>query len=97
MICDRAPETQGVVASLIGALPRQNVTEIANLITMIATGCYRVVSWDLELFGTLENYVINAQASFCDWILEGQLFFYHIRHLLLLTERLLLYTLILSR
>jgi len=71
MTLDRAPETQGVVASLIGALPRQNVTEIANLITMIATGCYRVISWDLELFGTLENYVTNAQSSFCDWILEG--------------------------
>ena len=40
---------------------------------MIATGCYRVVTYDLELFGTLDNYVANASANFCDWILEGEL------------------------
>jgi hypothetical protein len=60
-----------VVSSLVGALPRQNITEIANLITAIATGRYRVVTHDAQLFGTLENYIDIAVPAFCDWVLEG--------------------------
>lgn len=55
---------------MVGSLPRQNLAEIANLITMIATGQYRVPAWDTDLFGALEDYIAGATPAFCDWVID---------------------------
>ncbi|KAJ9111090.1 hypothetical protein QFC19_001288 [Naganishia cerealis] len=63
------PESQGIISTNITALPRQNLQEVGKLVEAIATGRYRVPSYDVNMFATLEGYILDATPAFSDWIL----------------------------
>jgi hypothetical protein len=63
------PESQGIISTSVTALPRQNLQEVGKLVEAIATGRYRVPSYDVNMFATLEGYIQDAIPAFSDWIL----------------------------
>jgi hypothetical protein len=66
-----APDAHDITSSVIGALTRQNLSEIDKLITVVATGAYSNIGFDPTMFAPLLAYVQYAVPVFSDWVLDG--------------------------
>lgn len=69
-----APESQGVITVNVTALARQNLQEVGRLVEAIATGRYRVPTYDVNMFASVEGYIQDAIPAFTEWVLTRMCF-----------------------